>query len=492
MEGVECMEENIRKEILPELDENYSYIKELLKDNTDVIFRKFYVGKFSVALIYIDGMADKKLLDDYVMESLMLHGDRVRSKEEITNTILTVTDLKEEEKMDSALKAMLSGETMMFIDGIDKCYIIATRSWSARGVTEPSGEEVIRGAREGFVETLRFNTALISRRIRDTRLRIEMTTVGLRSKTDVAIVYIDDIVNKDVLSKVKQRIDNIKIDAVLDSGYIEQFIEDNRWSIFPQIQATERPDVAAASIFEGRVAILVDNSPYCILAPTTLIALFQSPDDYNQRWIYSSIIRLIRFCSIFLSLLLPGLYVAVTSFHTTIVPTRLAYAMAATREGIPFPAYVEAIIMEISMALLVEAVIRLPKGLGTTIGIVGGLIIGQAAVSAGIVSPIMIIIVSVTAITTFITPNYEVVASLRIIRFTLIIAASIIGFYGLTLLSLVYLIHLIRLESFGIPYMSPIVNLRSGDLKDTLIRSPLQFFKRRPDFLKPGDKIRQK
>ncbi len=492
MEGVECMEENIRKEILPELDENYSYIKELLKDNTDVIFRKFYVGKFSVALIYIDGMADKKLLDDYVMESLMLHGDRVRSKEEITNTILTVTDLKEEEKMDSALKAMLSGETMMFIDGIDKCYIIATRSWSARGVTEPSGEEVIRGAREGFVETLRFNTALIRRRIRDTRLRIEMTTVGLRSKTDVAIVYIDDIVNKDVLSKVKQRIDNIKIDAVLDSGYIEQFIEDNRWSIFPQIQATERPDVAAASIFEGRVAILVDNSPYCILAPTTLIALFQSPDDYNQRWIYSSIIRLIRFCSIFLSLLLPGLYVAVTSFHTTIVPTRLAYAMAATREGIPFPAYVEAIIMEISMALLVEAVIRLPKGLGTTIGIVGGLIIGQAAVSAGIVSPIMIIIVSVTAITTFITPNYEVVASLRIIRFTLIIAASIIGFYGLTLLSLVYLIHLIRLESFGIPYMSPIVNLRSGDLKDTLIRSPLQFFKRRPDFLKPGDKIRQK
>lgn len=492
MEGVECMEENIRKDILPELDENYSYIKELLKDNTDVIFRKFYVGKFSVALIYIDGMADKKLLDDYVMESLMLHGDRVRSKEEITNTILTVTDLKEEEKMDSALKAMLSGETMMFIDGIDKCYIIATRSWSARGVTEPSGEEVIRGAREGFVETLRFNTALIRRRIRDTRLRIEMTTVGLRSKTDVAIVYIDDIVNKDVLSKVKQRIDNIKIDAVLDSGYIEQFIEDNKWSIFPQIQATERPDVAAASIFEGRVAILVDNSPYCILAPTTLIALFQSPDDYNQRWIYSSIIRLIRFCSIFLSLLLPGLYVAVTSFHTTIVPTRLAYAMAATREGIPFPAYVEAIIMEISMALLVEAVIRLPKGLGTTIGIVGGLIIGQAAVSAGIVSPIMIIIVSVTAITTFITPNYEVVASLRIIRFTLIIAASIIGFYGLTLLSIVYLIHLIRLESFGIPYMSPIVNLRSGDLKDTLIRSPLQFFKRRPDFLKPGDKIRQK
>lgn len=486
------MKEVIRNEILSELDENYQYIKELLKDNTDVIFRKFNMGKFTAALIYIDGMADKILLDDYVMESLMIYGDRLKSVDEVKNTLLTVTDLKEEEKLEAALKSMLSGETLMFIDGMDKCFIIATRAWSARGISDPSGETVIRGSREGLVETLRFNTALIRRRIRDTRLRIEMTSVGVRSKTDVAIIYIDDIVNKDVLSQVKQRIDDIKIDAVLDSGYIEQLIEDNKWSIFPQVQSTERPDVVAAAVYEGRVAIVVDNSPFCILAPATLITLFQTPDDYYQRWIFSSIIRLIRFFAIFLSLLLPALYVAVTSFHTAIIPTRLAYAMAATREGIPFPAYVEALIMEISMALLVEAVVRLPKGIGTTIGIVGGLIIGQAAVSAGIVSPVMIIIVSVTTITTFMTPNYEVVASMRIIRFTLIIAASIIGFYGITLLSLIYLIHLIRLKSFGIPYMSPIVNMRNDDLKDTFIRSPLQYFKKRPSFLNPGDKVRQK
>ncbi|MDP4087898.1 MAG: spore germination protein [Bacillota bacterium] len=485
------MKEVIRNEIMPDLDENYSYLKELFKDNTDMIFRKFNIGKFTGLLIYIDGMADKLLLDDYVLESLMIFGDRLKSIEEIKNTLLTVTDIKEEKKLEAALRSMLSGETLMFIDGMDQCYIIATRAWAARGVSDPSGESVIRGSREGLVETLRFNTALIRRRIRDTRLRIEMTSVGVRSKTDVAIIYIEDIVNKDVLGKLKQRIDKIKIDAILDSGYIEQLIEDNKWSIFPQLQATERPDVVASAVYEGRIALIVDNSPFSIIVPTTLVSLFQSPDDYYQRWIFSSVIRFIRFFAIFISLLLPALYVAVTSFHTIIIPTRLAYTMAATREGIPFPAYVEAIIMEISMALLVEAVIRLPKGLGTTIGIVGGLIIGQAAVSAGIVSPVMIIIVSVTAITTFMTPNYEVVASLRIIRFTLIVAASIIGFYGITLLSLVYLIHLVRLESFGIPYMSPIVNTRSGDLKDTFIRSPLQAFKKRPDYLNPGDKIRQ-
>ncbi|MDT8715614.1 spore germination protein [Clostridium sp. 19966] len=486
------MKEIINNELSSNIDENLNYIKELLKDNMDVVYRSFYCGEFKAAIIYIDGMTDKILLDDYALESLMLYKNDIKNVEDIKDNLLTVTDVKEEEKLEIALRFLLAGDSLMLLDGIKKAYILGTRAWQARGVSEPSAETVIRGSRDGFVETIRFNTVLLRRRVRDTRLRLEMQNVGVRSKTDIAIAYIDDIVNKEVLEDVKNRIKKITIDAVLDSGYVEQLIEDNKWSIFPQIQSTERPDVAAAAIYEGRIAIMVDNSPFCILVPATLPMLFQSPDDYYQRWIYSSIMRFIRFFGTILSLILPALYVAVTSFSTTILPNRLTYSIAATREGIPFPAYLEAIIMEISLAILVESVIRLPKALGSTVGIVGGLIIGQAAVSAGIVSPVMIIIVSITAITTFMTPNYEVVASLRIIRIALIIASTVIGLYGIALVLIIVLIHVIRLESFGVPYLSPFVNVHKKDLKDSFVRSPIDQFIRRPEFIKPGDKVRQK
>jgi spore germination protein len=467
-------------------------MKELLKDNSDVVFRKFNIGKWKAAFIYIDGMSDKILLNDYVLESLMINADKINHIDEIKDSLLTVSDLREVEKLDEAVTAMLAGDTMMFINGMDICYIIATRAFPNRGIAEPSGETVVRGSREGFTEVIRFNTALIRRRIRDTRLRIVPKALGVRSKTDTAMLYIEDIVNKDVLEKFSSKMEKINIDAILDSGYVEQLIEDNKWSFFPQVQSTERPDVVAAALYEGRIALLVDNSPFAIIVPATLPALFQSPDDYYQRWITASITRFLRLIAIFLSLILPAFYVAVTSFHTNIIPTRLAYAMAATREGIPFPAFIEAIIMEISLAFLIEAVIRLPKPIGATIGIVGGLIIGQSAVSAGIVSPVMIIIVSLTAITTFISPNYSVTSAFRYVRFLLIIAASIIGLYGIIIGMLILLIHLVRLKSFGISYLSPFVNVIAEDNKDSFIRSPLQFFKKRPQYLKPKDKIRQK
>ena len=486
------MKEVIEEEIKNSLDENVNYIKGLLKDNSDVIYRNFNIGKIRAALIYIDGMADKLLLDEHILKISMLIGSSIETPEEVKDNFISVTDLREAKGMADGIKSILSGDTLFFVEGIKVAYVIATRFWPARSVTEPSGETVVRGSREGFTETIRFNTALIRRRIRDTRLKVVSKTVGVRSKSDVILMYIDDIVNKDVLKEIDEKIDKINIDAVLDSGYIEQLIEGNSYSPFPQLQSTERPDVVAAALYEGRVCILVDNSPFAIIAPVTLPCLFQSPDDYYQRWLHISLIRVLRYISIFLSLILPALYVAVTSFHTSIIPTKLAYSIAASREGVPFPSFVEAIIMELSLALLMEAVVRLPKPIGATIGIVGGLIIGQAAVSAGIVSPIMIIIVSLTAITSFITPNYEVTTAFRIIRFAFIIAASIIGFYGLMLGIIVLMIHLIRLKSFGIPYLSPMVSSNKNDMKDLFIRAPFKKLKKRPVFLKSGDKIRQK
>jgi len=486
------MKEDINEEIKPSAQENIKYLKELLEDNSDVIFRIFNVGEWKAALVYIDGMADKLLLDHYVLEPLMLSAKGIENAQEIKDNILAVTDMHEVEKLGEGVKAMLSGDTLMFIDELECAYVIATRFWPARGVGDPSGETVIRGAREGFTETIRFNTALVRRRIRDTRLRIKPKSIGIRSKTDVAIMYIEDIVNKDVLEELTSRIEEINIDAVFDSAYIEQLIEDNKYSPFPQIQSTERPDVVAAALYEGRVALLVDNSPFAIIVPTTLPNLFQSPDDYYQRWMHSSIIRFLRIFAIFISLTAPALYVAITSYHTSIIPTKLAYAIAASREGVPFPAFIEAVIMEIFFALLMEAVIRLPRPIGSTIGIVGGLVIGQSAVSAGIVSPIMIIIVAITAITTFVTPNYEVATAFRLVRFLLVIASAIVGFYGIIIGLILLLIHLVRMKSFGIPYLAPAVSTDISDLKDMYIRGPLQELKERPKYMKTGDKIRQK
>ncbi|AYD39176.1 spore germination protein [Clostridium fermenticellae] len=486
------MKENIKDEISVNIDENKEYLKKVFEGSSDTVLRQFYIGKFKATLTYIDGMSDKILLDDYIMENLMLLVDKVEDVKSIKDTLLTVTDLRESDKLSQGINAVLSGDTLMMIDGLDVCYIIATRAWASRSVGEPSGETTIRGGRDGFTETIRFNTVLLRRRIRDTRLKLNLKSMGVRSKTDVVIAYIDDIVDKDILDELNSRLSKINIDAILDSGYIEQLIEDDKWSIFPQIQSTERPDVVAASLYEGRIAILVDNSPFALIVPSTFHSFFQSPDDYYQRWIYSSAVRIIRFISIFISLLMPALYVAVSSFHTSIIPAQLTYFIASTREGVPFPAFVEAIIMEGSLAFLLEGVARLPKAVGSTVGIVGGLIIGQAAVSAGIVSPIMIIIVSITALTSFTTPNYGMAYALRILRFFLIIMAAVTGLYGIIVGLIFILIHLVRLKSFGISYLSPLVKYNSSDFKDMIIRAPIEYFKKRPNYMKTQDKIRQR
>lgn len=490
MGGVIVKEEKDIK-VYEKLEDNLTYIKSVLEGASDIVYRTFESGNNSAALIYIDGMADKVLLNEYVLEAFMANKETM-SLDMIKERVITLTDLKEIDSLNDGITALLSGDTFMLLDGSTKALVFATRAWPNRGVGEPSGETVVRGPMEGFTETIRFNSVLLRRRIRDPRLKVEPMSLGERSKTDVNITYIKDIVDEKVLEETKKRLKSIDIDAILDSGYVAQLIEDDPWSVFPQIQSTERPDVVAAALYEGRVGILVDNSPFALIVPATLPQLFQSPDDYYQRWIYGSLTRFVRALAIILAVILPGLYVAVTSFHTSIIPTKLAYSIAAAREGVPFPAFVEALLMEISMALLLESIVRLPKAIGATIGIVGGLVIGQAAVSAGMISPIMVIVVGVTAITSFITSNYEVTYALRIVRFLIIIAASIAGLYGITFGCIIFLIHLIKLKSFGYSYLSPVVETTKDNFKDLFFRYPWKKFIKRPDFMNIGDKVRQK
>ena len=485
------------------VDENKRRLKERLKDCDDIVYKEFRVGEqqdLKFLLVYADGMSSSDMLNDAVLNALMVHAREVPPEakepgEELYKLVryggLPASELADKDNLEDAVLAILIGDAVLFIDTTEKCIVIGAKGWPMRGVSEPNTEALIRGPRDGFTETFRVNTALVRRRIRDSRLKLKQLRVGKRSFTDIGVMYIEDIVSPELLEEVFRRIDTIDIDAIIESGYIEQLIEDDYMSPFPQISVTERPDEVAASLYEGRVAILVDNSPFALIVPTTLNSLFQSPEDYYDRWYVASILRFIRYMASILSMVLPAAYIAVTSFHPGILPAKLVISMAAARQGIPFPVLIEAFIMEVTFELLREAGLRLPVPIGSAIGIVGGIVIGSAAVEAGIVSPIMVIIVAITAISSFSIPNYSLSVGFRMLRFSLMVFAGIMGLYGIMLGILLILSHLVKLKSFGIPYMSPYVSFVGSDFKDTIVRVPTFLMAKRPVLL-ARDKIRLK
>lgn len=493
-----------KRAIPKDIDKTLNSLKEIFKDCDDVIYRSFNVGEeqgFKYLLVCIDGLSDKKLIDNSVLESLMLDARMVRPDVESIKSrlfeltksgTLATTELKEEDDLNKVVLSILSADTALFIDGYDRAIVLGTKAWPAREPQEPKSEGVVRGPSDGFVETLRFNTALVRRRIRDPRLKVKQKQIGVRSQTDIAIMYIDDIVNKDILKQVFDRLEEIDIDGIIESGYVEQLIEDNLFSPFPQVQSTERPDAAAAAILEGRVVIIVDNSPYVLIVPGVLLSMLHSAEDYYQRWVVASFVRITRILAAILSVMLPALYIAITSYNPDIIPYRFALSIAGSREGVPFPAFIEAAIMELSLELLREAGVRLPDPIGGTIGIVGGIVIGQAAVSAKIVSPIMVIIVSITAISSFTIPNFGLNTGFRLIRFLLMIFAAIMGLYGLMLGLIAVLIHLVNLKSFGVPYLAPLASMSARDFKDSVVRYPIRTFIYRPEFLQVNNKKRMR
>lgn len=496
----------MQKILLKDLEKNEETLKKIFTDCDDVQFRKIEVGdvfRVKMTLVFIDGLVNKEYMAEHAIYSLFieeeiksfsLQGFKSSLIDVIAKEILTTIDIKEEFRIENILNAVLSGDTVILIDNVDKCLIFDTKGWESRGVSQPETETVIRGPRDGFTESVKVNMTLVRRRIKDTNLKIKMQKVGRRSQTSLAIMYMDDIVDKSLLQEVNERLRSIDIDAVLDSSILENLIEDDYLSPFPQIENTERPDSVAAAIYEGRVAIIVDNSPFVLIVPATIGTLMQSSEDYYTRWTESSFIRIIRFIAIFLSVLAPALYIAITAYHPGLLPTKLTYYLAASRVNVPFPAVVEAFLMELTMELLRESGTRISGPIGTTVGIVGGLIIGQAAVEAGIVSPLMIIIVAITTISSFAIPSYELSAGFRVWRFILIACAAIFGLYGIMLGVIILGTHLIKLDSFGVPFTSPYsgLGISSGDLKDTLIKMPIQELEKRPTFTQPRNKRRMR
>lgn len=492
--------------LVKDLERNEEVLKKIFTDCDDVAFRRIEIGdvyRVKMTLIYIDGLVQKEYIAEHAIFSLFveeevksfsLQGFKTPLIDIISKEALTTIDIKEESRMDNIINSILSGDTVILIDNIEKCLVFDSKGWASRGVNEPQTETVIRGPRDGFTESVKVNMTLVRRRIKDSNLKIKMETVGRRSQTAIAIMYMEDIVDKGLLQEVNERLKSIDIDAILDSSMLENLIEDNYMSAFPQIENTERPDAVAASLYEGRVAIIVDNSPFALIVPATVGTLLQSTEDYYTRWQEAQGVRILRLLAVILTVLSPALYVAIISYHPGLLPTKLTYYLAASRINVPFPSVIETFLMEVTIELIRESGTRISGPIGTTIGIVGGLIIGQAAVEAGIVSPILIIIVAVTTIATFAIPSYELSAGLRVWRFIFIIGAAIFGLYGIMLCVIVLGTHLIKLNSFGVPFTSPYsgLGIDSGELKDTLIKAPIQELEERPTFTRPRNKIRMR
>ncbi|MFD1413375.1 spore germination protein [Oceanobacillus jeddahense] len=487
-------EENFSLDIGTNLAENLRNIREMLDEPSDLVIREFTIGNTHqrTAIVYIDGIVDSVYIHDHIMEDLKnaieLPDDKQELFDVIREEVITVTDIELGQSLDDVSNAILSGGTVFYLDGMDQVLIMDTIGGESRAIEEPQSESLIRGSKEGFVENIRTNTMQLRRYIADPNLRFSTYKVGRRSKKDLIVSYMDGIANPDMVDEVKRRLATIDIDDAPESGYVEQWIEDSFLSPFPQILNTERPDKASEALLKGKVVILLDRTPFVLIAPATFGSLLQSPEDYYWRWSLGTLVRLLRYLAAFISVFLPALYIALVSYHPGLVPSDLAFSIAASRDEVPFPPAVEALIMTATMELLREAGLRLPTAIGQTIGIVGGLVIGEAAVSAGIVSPIMVIVVALNAIASFALPSYSIAITFRILQFGLMAAAAVFGLYGIILCYIMINIHIVNLMSFGVPYSTPFAPSFMNDWKDLVLRAPIAMLKRRPVYMQTNDK----
>ncbi|WP_374049595.1 spore germination protein [Neobacillus sp. OS1-2] len=462
-----------------ELTANEQIIKDLFQNCADLVTHPIYeAGKPKLLLIYLDGLTDTKTLEQGLLRPLLYEGfphglNKVHSLQQIIEQqLFAVTPIKNISTIDELVDGILMGNAGIIFEGEIKGIVADFNGMPLRSIEEPATEITIRGPRDGFTESIRTNSSLLRRRIRSSRLKFEALTVGELSQTSVEITYIEGIASESLLEEVRGRLSRIEIDGVLESEYIEEFIEDSSFTPFPQIQNTERPDIVIANLLEGKVAIMVDNTPFVLIVPMTFWNGLQSVEDYYERFLYTSFIRLVRYILFNMTMYLPSVYVALTTYHPKLIPTTLLISIAAAREGVPFPAIVEALIMEFVFEGLREAGIRLPKAVGSAVSIVGALVIGQAAVQAGIVSAPMVIVVATTGIASFAIPRYNLGTALRLIRFPMLLLAGIFGLYGIVIGFIALTIHLVTLRSFGVPYFTPVAPQIPVDLKDVFFRVP--------------------
>lgn len=515
------------KKIFTEIDKNLDFLK--YKYNAlicnDVIIREFSLLaqniEYKAFVMYIDGMVDSPVINEFILSPLMMRNranifddkqkkfvsekkiDNVtlknfkKSKEKnlvdfIYNSLIPQNSVDKVTDFSDVYSAINMGNCMLFVDSLDTAFNLDVKGFKQRNIDSPSNEVVVRGSQEAFVENIRTNTSMIRRLVNNENLVMETLTVGQITKTQVSIGYIKSLANEDLVAEVRYRINNLSVDYLISSGQLEQLIQDSPESLFPQMVATERPDKVSNFLLEGRVIIIVNGSPYVLVAPGVFVDFITSPEDLNLKYQFSNMQKLIRLLAIFLSLLLPGMYIAITNYHQELIPTELLFTIAAARESVPFPTFVEILLMEISFELIREAGLRVPTPLGSTIGIVGALILGEAAVSASLVSPVLIIIIAITGICSFSIPDFSLNFTFRIYRFIYIILGYVAGFLGISVVLFIQLVIMCKLKSFGSPYINPyILNKNKRSISSYFI-PPIWKRERTSVFLHAQKKFSQK
>ncbi|HHY28468.1 MAG TPA: spore germination protein [Desulfitobacterium dehalogenans] len=466
------------------LQENLQSLKQVFDLCADISFREFEInaGKpIPAALIYFKGITDAKRISEQMLEPIMYVAPELRDDCQsmddktihyVRNRLSTAASVETTQDIGEVTKGILDSKVALLMDGVSSALLMDAPGGKTRTLAEPDSEPVVRGPKDGFVESLSTNIMLLRRRIRTSLLKMETLEIGDLSRTQIAVCYVQGIANDKIVEEVKTRLKRIKIDGILASGYIEEMIQDEPISNFPLIFTTERPDRVAGCLLEGRVAIIVDNTPVSLVVPCTFSSLLQASEDYYITAEFSTFVRILRFIGLNFSLMLPALTVAVFSFHQELIPLPLLATVAGARQELPLPVFMEILAMEITFELLREAGVRLPKTIGQAISTVGGIVIGQAAVNAGFVSPLSVIVVALTAISSFTIPNYPAGTSIRILRFFLLVSSAVLGIVGIMFALMLILFHLTSLRSFGVPYLSPFAPYSPRDFKDSIIRVP--------------------
>ena len=468
-----------------DLSENIALMKKLF-ENVDIMRYRFVLedGRPDIAIVFSDGMVSSSIINDSILRPLMQGGKLPKGPDRMKQLTGAVVEINESEltgEFSKIVGAVSYGDTILFADGCSEAAILNTKSFPLRSVAEPDSEKNLSGPREGFNESIMQNISMLRRRARTPDLKIRSLTLGKRTQTSVMVCYLGQVVHQGALKEVMERLSKIDIDGVLDSNYVTELIREHRFSLFRTVGYTERPDVVVGRLLEGRIAILVDGTPTALTLPYLFVENFQASEDYYLSFYYTSFSRILRMLGFFMTIAVPGAYIAIGSFQTEMLPTSLLINITAERQSVPLPAAVEAFVMLITFDILRETGVRMPTNIGQALSIVGALVIGQAAVAAKLVAAPMIIVVAITGITNLLVPKLN--APVIYIRLFVLILSSMFGFFGFTMALSVVLIHLISMTSFGVPSLTLDGDLKMGRVKDVAVRAPWWDMITRPELL---------